>query len=150
MKRTEHIELEEMDKQLLKLTLPPKPYEYDHHDAGFCGSPACYKWDEDVKKFKDAGILNYMLAKQRVLDAVYSSNGVTTEGASLEDAVANFLIAVPQEVQLHMGLNLDLIYEYEKEVRVIRERLKALKADLAGGIQSTTSSFKSMMDATNM
>ena len=145
----ETYELDENDLQLLKRNILPKPYEYDHHDASFCGSPACTEWDNSVKPFKDAGLFEFMMYKKDLMDALSVPGKKIPDGITLADAVTNFLTSVPEEIQIHMGLNLEAIRSYDKRIAELRKEEAESEAMLERNIRLQADEMRTSQNLVN-
>ena len=142
MKKVEQIVLDEKDKELLKGMIPTKPWEYDHHDFGFMGSPATREYDEAVKPYKDAGLLEYMEAKRAIYHAL--NNRIKFDEIPITDfdyqlctlpfdlarAIEEFLDVVPENVAMEMGINIPALKLYAHKIQGIKNEITNLQSDL--------------------
>ena len=125
------IKLTVMQQQLLKCNLPARPIELDNQDIDFISS-SVEKWNQECKIYKDAGIFNYMEAKQKLFDAIYNPDAVAFE---IDDAISNFLAVVPNEVMAYMNVNVSSLISYKEKMLKLREEVSGLKKQLISEIQ---------------
>lgn len=156
MRKEERIVLDEVDKELLKGMIPEQPWEYTHHDFGFMGSPATRQWDEDVKPYKDAGLLEYMVEKRRVYEAAANKislvgrpmnnereHGMFTGPFDLMLALRSFFSNVPQEIYSEMGINIDMMMTYLKDMENIVKDLEHRQSSFRSAFKADSSSGNS-------
>lgn len=119
-------ELTNEDRELLKTRLPERPYEYDHHDYGFCGSPACDAYEKALKPYKEANLLDFMFLKERLIETVSRRDSSPSQIIAVID---DFKKQVPNNVAeaMSLGFDIDLYYgkfqEIENEIVALHDNL---------------------------
>lgn len=119
-------ELTSEDRELLKTRLPERPYEYDHHDYGFCGSPECDAYEKALKPYKEANLLDFMFLKERLIETVSRRDSSPSQIIAV---IEDFKKQVPNNVAeaMSLGFNIDLYY---KKFKGIENEIIALRYDL--------------------